>query len=203
MVVQVSSASIPSCGLSHPHPFRLSCLLASSSSSLLSFPPIACIPAPNAHAHGQTWVSGSEGQGCGTDRLCRAHCVLPAGPAVSLPSDRPRWFPSVPTNLPLHKGVSLDARTSQLLQIPHLEADPIPLPVLFFPSFVLHGSTWIFLVLSSVQGLLLVFSQWSVRTVPSVDVFLMHLWGEMNSLSYFSAILLFPILLCIDLTFFF
>ena len=41
-----------------------------------------------------------------------------------------------------------------------------------------------------------------------VDVFLMHLWGEMHQerctlSSYFSAILLFPILVCIDLTFFF
>ena len=57
-------------------------------------------------------------------------------PAVSFPSNRPRWFPSVPSNLRLHKGVSLDAGTSELLQNPHLEADTIPLPVLFFfPSF--------------------------------------------------------------------
>ena len=83
---------------------------------------------------------------------------------------------------------------------------PISLPLLLLPLFlhsVLPGHLGIFFVLSSVQGLWLVFSWCPVRTVPSVDVFLMHLWGEMNSLSYFSAILLFPILLCIDLTFFF
>ena len=53
----------------------------------------------------------------------------------------------------------------------------------------------IFLVLSGVRGLLLVFSWCSVRIVPSLDVFLMHLWREMDSMSsYSSATLFFPIL---------
>ena len=51
----------------------------------------------------------------------------------------------------------------------------------------------IFLVLSSAWGLLLMLSWCSVRTVPSVDVVLMHLWSEINSMSsYYSAILLSP-----------
>ena len=45
----------------------------------------------------------------------------------------------------------------------------------FLLSFVLPGYARIFIVLSIVQGLLLVFSWCSVRIVPSVDVFLMHL----------------------------
>ena len=48
----------------------------------------------------------------------------------------------------------------------------------------------IFIVLSGVQGLLLVFSQCSVRTVASIDVFLMHLWREMNSTSTYSSAIL-------------
>ena len=53
-------------------------------------------------------------------------------------------------------------------------------------SFILPGYVGIFIVLSGVQGLLLVFSWCSTRTVPSVDVFLMHLWREMNSTSSYS-----------------
>ena len=60
---------------------------------------------------------------------------------------------------------------------------PISLPLLLLPLFlhsVLPGHLGIFFVLSSVQGLWLVFSWCPVRTVPSVDVFLMHLWREMK-----------------------
>ena len=57
-------------------------------------------------------------------------------------------------------------------------------------SSVLPGHMRIFLVLLGVQGPLLVFSRCSVRIVPFVAVFLMHLWGEMNfTSSYSSAIL--------------
>ena len=58
---------------------------------------------------------------------------------------------------------------------------PIPLPLFFFsPFFCPTWSSRIFFVLSSVQGLQLTFSWCSVRTFPSVDVFLMHLWREMK-----------------------
>ena len=45
----------------------------------------------------------------------------------------------------------------------------------------------IFIVLSSVQGLLLVSGRYSVRIVASIDVFLMHPWREMNSTSTYSS----------------
>ena len=67
----------------------------------------------------------------------------------------------------------------------------------FIFSFILPGYLGIFLVLLGVgvQGLLLVFGRCSVRVVPFADVFLMHLWGEMNSTaSSYSDILETPIL---------
>ena len=60
---------------------------------------------------------------------------------------------------------------------------------LFFLSFILPSCVGIFFVLLGVWGLLLVFSRCSVRIVPFVDVFLMYLWGEVNSISSYSSIL--------------
>ena len=59
-------------------------------------------------------------------------------------------------------------------------------------SFILPGYTGIFLVLLGVRGLLLMFNRCSVRVVPFVDVFLMHLWGEVNSMSSYSSATLIP-----------
>lgn len=62
---------------------------------------------------------------------------------------------------------------------------------IFHPTPVTWGSFLSFLVPG---GLLLMLSWCSVEgTVPSVDVVLMHLWSEINSMSgYYSAILLSP-----------
>ena len=86
-----------------------------------------------------------------------------------------------PTDLPVGEGVPLDVGPSLLFQVPSNPRgmDPIPLPLFFFSSF--FCPTWssrIFFVLSSVQGLWLMFSWFSVRTFPSVDIFLMHLWRD-------------------------
>ena len=57
----------------------------------------------------------------------------------------------------------------------------------FFPFFCLTRLCGDFLVPLGVSGLLLVFSCWSVRTLPFVDVLLMYLWVEANSVSsYFT-----------------
>ena len=88
-----------------------------------------------------------------------------------------------PTDLPVGEAVPLDVGTSLLFQVPSNPRgmDPIPLPLFFFsPFFCPTWSSRIFFVLSSVQGLWLMFSWFSVRTFPSVDVFLMHLWREMK-----------------------
>ena len=57
-------------------------------------------------------------------------------------------------------------------------------------SFILPSYVWIFIVLSSAQSPLLVFSQCSVRIIAYVAVILMHLWREMNSMSPYSSTIL-------------
>ena len=79
---------------------------------------------------------------------------------------------------------------SPLLQLPCLRVQVLSrflsssFSLLFF---ILPSYAGVFIVLSGVQGLLLVFSQWSVRIVASIDVFLMHLWREVNSMSSYSS----------------
>ena len=81
-------------------------------------------------------------------------------------------FPSVPANLPISAGVSPDVGTSLFLQLPFKGCVSHPtFSFSFLLYFILLGYVEIFLVLSGVQGLLLVFSWGSKRTVPSVDVF--------------------------------
>ena len=52
--------------------------------------------------------------------------------------------------------------------------------------FILSCYAGIFLVLSGVCGPLLEFSRCSVRIILYVNVFLMHLWGEVNCMSFYS-----------------
>ena len=96
-----------------------------------------------------------------------------------------RGFPRIRESLLCFSSPTLGSRS-------HPTSSPPPSP--FFFS-VLPSYAGIFIVLSGVQGLLLVFSWCSqyVRIVASVDVFLMHPWREMNSTSsYSSAILTLP-----------
>ena len=64
--------------------------------------------------------------------------------------------------------------------------------LLLFSSFFLPSYARIIIVPTGDQSLLLVFSWCFVRAVAPVDVFLMHPWREINSMSfYFSATLIF------------
>lgn len=60
----------------------------------------------------------------------------------------------------------------------------------FFFPFILPSYLEIFLVFSDVWGLLLVFSRFSVRIIPHIDAFLMYLWEEESSTSYYCTILI-------------
>lgn len=81
-------------------------------------------------------------------------------------------FPSVPTNLPISAGVSPDVGTSLFLQLPFKGCVSHPNSSFsFLLYFILLGYVGIFLVLSGIQGLLLVFSWGSKRTVLYVDAF--------------------------------
>ena len=88
---------------------------------------------------------------------------------------------------------TINQNTSVIIQALHnLNRTQIPshfLSSFFLLSFILLRYVGIFLVLSSVH-LLLVFSWCSVRTVPSVKVFLMHLWRQMKSMTSYSSTVL-------------
>ena len=153
------------------------------------------VPAPRPCLHWQTHVSSWDMQSCDLDPLCRSHSVLPATDWLLHSPLRSQSSPSVPADLPAGEGASPDAGTCSLLQLPPRGVGPVLLPLLsFFPSSFFH-LTWlcgIFLVFLDVQGPLLMFSRFSVIIVPFVDVFLMHLWGKLNSTSCHSSAILTP-----------
>ena len=67
--------------------------------------------------------------------------------------------------------------------------DPLLIPLFFFSFFFLPCCEGICLALLGVWSLLLMYSRFSLRIVPFVDVFLRYSWGETNSASYSSTIL--------------
>ena len=133
------------------------------------------------------------------DCLCRSHSVLSA---TDWPFHPPPKASDAPLLLqlisPLVRGLP------QMWEPLHcFSSTPGAqiLPCFLFSSFSLlsfipPGYAGIFLVLSSAQGLLLVFSWCSVRVVPSANVFLMHLWREMNSTSSYSSAILVSLYIC-------
>ena len=69
-----------------------------------------------------------------------------------------------------------------------------------FPFFTssFQAVEWIYIFLSSGQGILPLFSWYSVRNAASINVFVRHPWREMVSMfTYSSAILLTPIYVCL------
>ena len=104
---------------------------------------------------------------------------------LSFPIKSPQSFLSVPVDLAAGERASPRTGTSPLLQHPDPGAQILSH---FLPSFFSLPLLWvlsvyagIFLVLPGAQGPRLMFSRGSVRTVPFIDVFLMCLWGEVNS----------------------
>ena len=147
------------------------------------------VPTPNPCVHQWTHVSGWGAQSCGKDYLCRSHSVLPATDQFlsSL------WAPEAPflsqlispllTKLP-QESLSSPSPPSQGRR-------SCPTSTFLFFLFSLSScpvTLGPFLVLLGVQVLLLAFSRCSVRTVPFVEVFLMYLWVEVNSMSSYSTI---------------
>ena len=173
---------------------RSGCLLADNSSPLPGSAlqtPCSSTQPPSAPADTRLRL---DMQGCGTDHLCRSHSVLPATDGLL---HSPLIAPETPL---LSQLISLPVRGLPQVWEPLVSfSSPLGVQVLscflsssfsLLLSFILPGYVEIFLVLSGVQGPLLVYCSCSVRLVPFVDVFLMHLWGEMNSTSsYFSSIL--------------
>ena len=119
-------------------------------------------------------------------------CPVCHGSATSSSSDSLKCFSSVPVDFSVGEEVSPNLGIS-LLQLPHPGVQVLSGFLSFSFSLlfaILPSYAGIFIVLSGVQGLLLVFSWCSVRIVASIDVFLMHPWREVNSTSsYYSTIL--------------
>lgn len=94
-------------------------------------------------------------------------------------------FPFCPSLFPLWRGFSECGNLSSL-STSHEGCWTLPVSSFIF----FFSGMGIFLILLDVQSLLLVFNRCSVRTVPFLDVFFMHLWREMNSMTSYSAILI-------------
>ena len=132
-------------------------------------------------------------QCCGTDHLCRSHSVLPSTDQLLGSPPSPQSSPSVPADLPAREGASSGVGIfSHLSSLPGTQVPSCFLSSSFslFLSSIPPGYMGIFLGLFGVTGPLLVFSRCSVRIVPFVDVFLMCLWGEINSTSSYSSAIL-------------
>ena len=179
---QASSKSIPSCGAPLSHHLRLSPCSRQQFSALQITRSSAwpCL-------HWWTHISGWDMQGYGSDSLCRCHSVLPATDWLLHSPLSPQISPSVTADLSVCEGASLVQERLLSFSSP---PPPPSVPSRFLSSsfsllfsFILPGYTGILLFLLGVLGLLLVFSMCSVRIVPFVDVFLMCLWGEVNSKS--------------------
>lgn len=120
------------------------------------------------HAHSSYFALPS------TDYLL--HSPLIPWRSLSVPTD----FPTVRIFLSVEKLFSPSASPLGLLILfdsPFLSLSYLVVRVVFLFFFL------------GVQSLPLMFSRCSVRTVSFVDVFLMYLWGEINSMSYYSSTL--------------
>ena len=191
MAVWSSSLGIPCCGFPpslplspSPHSQQLFLLWPCSPIPNLQFP-APCTPL-NIHpslGHIVPWYGPSV-----YFSLCQVCYQSTSSPS----SDSLKCFPLVPVDFPTSERVSLNSGIFPLFQLPH---PGVQAPSCFLSSsssllfFILASYAGIFIVISGVQGLLLVFSQCSVRIVASIIVFLMYLWRDMNSMSsYFSSI---------------
>ena len=141
-----------------------------------------------------TWTRGHLSvwgvQGGCTDCLCRPLSSLQTGCYANLWG---RSSPSFLAGLPAGEGLPRVQEPSLF----HSSLPGVLLPSGFSTlfslpfSFVLSSFIEILPVLSEVWGLLPVFSRYSVRTVPQVDVFLdVCLWGEVSFLSFYAVILI-------------
>ena len=126
------------------------------------------------------------------DPLCRSHSVQSATDWLFNPSptasDAPLFqlISLLVRGLPGCGNLSSFSTPLQGTQVPSVLSSSFSLIL----PLIIPGYVGIFPVLSSVQGLLPVFSQCTVIVVPSVGVFLMHLQRETNSMSSYSSTIL-------------
>ena len=133
-------------------------------------------------------ISGWGAQGSGIDILFRSHSVLPATNPL-LCSSLSLWGSfSVPADLPTVRAFPGHRSSPFFSSFPGVQ-------VLFcflfslFEKVVLSSYIVMFRASLSFQ-VFEVFCLCSVRVVPVVDIFLIFLWEEVSSKSYYSAILI-------------
>ena len=124
-------------------------------------------------------------QGGGQDHLSWSVYVLPAASWLLHSSLSLCHALSVPADLPAGEGGAPGEETFPVLQLPSRDTRSF-FP---FPPTLLRYMV-IFLVVLITEGLLPEFSRYSVRIVPHVNVFLMYLWEEVSSTSFYSTILI-------------
>ena len=99
------------------------------------------------------------------------------------------WF--CPVDFPTMQSFFYTCGTSLHLQLPTRVASPLFVILVFFSFFISFFLVVrrFFLIFLSVWRLLQILSRCSMRMVPFVEVFLMHLWGAMNPTSSYSTVL--------------
>ena len=127
------------------------------------------------------------------DPLCRCHSVQSATDWLFHPSptasDAPPLFQLISLllrGLPGCGKLSSSSTPLRGTQVPSVLSSSFSLIL----PLIIPGHVGIFPILSSVQGLQLVFSQCTMIVVPSVGVFLMHLQREINSMFCYSSTIL-------------
>ena len=189
MASRAFSADFPGCGAPYSCPFRLSfhSQQLSSPGSALQIPLSSTKPCPPQLA---THNSGWNAQSCGVDHLCSSYLVLPSADCLLYSPLIPQKSFSVAANFPTVREFFWVRGPPLTFSFPPGLLVPFLIPLFFFSSFFPPtGYEGIFLVLLGIRSLPLMFSRCSMTIVPFVDVFLMYLWGETNSVSFYSAIL--------------
>ena len=148
----------------------------------LSFGAQVLAPSPHMHQHTPVLTWGMQ-QG-GRDPLCWSVCVLLQTGCCTL-----LWASEAPS---LSQLISLLVKALLRVRKRFLFHSSLPgvqvlsLFLLFF--FQPIGYMVIFLAILILWDLLSVFSRYSVRIFPQVDVFLMCLWEKVSSVSFYSAL---------------
>ena len=180
---------VPGCGLPRSHPYRLFLHSQQQSSTRVCSPNPTFQPPAPIHTSRPTLQAGVRGAVAHTIRVgLTLSCLPPTSCCTLLQAPRAPFLTLLMSllvrGLPQVRDFFFSFSSSPLPR----SAGPVLLPL-----FPLSCPSCVDLVCpSGVQGPLLAFCGYCVRTGPFVVVFLMYLWGEMNSVFSCSAILIPP-----------
>ena len=127
------------------------------------------------------WWQGSQGDD--TEPLCWFLCFTCCAHLWASEASFLSWLIS-----PLVKEL-LKVREHFLFIAPSQGTSPVLIPIF---AFILSGHMVIFLTFFVFWDPPPAFSRYFVRIIPHVDVFLMYLWDEVSSTSFYSPVLIWP-----------